>query len=644
MPGLTKIPSLIRGLGEAASKAKPFYSAVDEALSSLPNKALGEQMVKELLKKGAKPQEIIDRKIDTALGAPIVQKTRTVNLKKPDAKGRTQIEEKYFEVTPSQKGEKAISRADVERAAAENPPPQIGEDLLKGDRPESDFRIESDTYMKVGNRLVEGPEQFYVVDNKTGKQVGGPYETYRDADNRLSVLTEGEARFQDQDLVIPGGENYREILIKLPGGEYEGTHYPKGTLAHARVSDRYTVTYTPEQAEEIGNRIAAGINVGNPNSLGSGAPGLAVKKGIITPLEAAQYSHYRGFRNVPLEGSVKKSLHIEEIQSDWHQKGRKKGYQLPEDERQALDARRAEIESLGSSATPEQRQEWADIANKLKQLEAVPDAPFKSTWHELVMKRLLDDAARNGYDRVVITPGAEQAKRYDLSKRIDTIQYGKNPDGTYDIGIFPKGQSEAMSQIGGYDTTKMTPQQIEEVVGKDIASKIMEGEGVRRGENITALSGLDLKVGEKGMTGFYDQMLPAFVNRYGEKTGLQMNLHTTPVDGKKYRIFQDENENPFSVVPEGGSRIVSRHPTREAAEAEMAELETKPMHSIDITPEFRASVMERGQPLYQVAPPAAIGAAAMQEEPPTEYKKGGTVSKDAMWMAVQNKQLRKRHA
>jgi hypothetical protein len=215
--GLSKIPSLVRKVGEAASKAKPFYSALDEALSGLPNKALGDQFVKDLLKRGVKPQEIIDRNIDKILGAPIVQKTRTVNLKKPDNKGRTQIEEKYFEVTPSEKGAKSVSKADVEKAASENPAPQLGEDVLFGERPESGMSIDTSTHRMVGDRFVEGPEQHYVIDNKTGDTISGPHESYGEAQNKLSTIAEGSAGFEEQTL--PNGANYREIVMKLLGGE-----------------------------------------------------------------------------------------------------------------------------------------------------------------------------------------------------------------------------------------------------------------------------------------------------------------------------------------------------------------------------------------------------------------------------------------
>src|SRR5207245_1556204 len=53
---------------------------------------------------------------------------------------------------------------------------------------------------------------------------------------------------------------------------------------------------------------------------------------------------------------------------------------------------------------------------------AVPDAPFKKTWHEFVLKRLIREAAEKGYDKIAWTPGEAQAERYDLSKKIDAIK------------------------------------------------------------------------------------------------------------------------------------------------------------------------------------------------------------------------------
>ena len=41
---------------------------------------------------------------------------------------------------------------------------------------------------------------------------------------------------------------------------------------------------------------------------------------------------------------------------------------------------------------------------------AVPDAPFKKTWPELMLKRMIQYAAMHGYDGISWTPGEEQAE------------------------------------------------------------------------------------------------------------------------------------------------------------------------------------------------------------------------------------------
>jgi hypothetical protein len=49
-----------------------------------------------------------------------------------------------------------------------------------------------------------------------------------------------------------------------------------------------------------------------------------------------------------------------------------------------------------------------------------------------------------------------------------------------------------------------------DVVGKEVAEKI---NSASHGD----LSGLDLKVGGEGMKGFYDQIIPSFLNKYTKK-------------------------------------------------------------------------------------------------------------------------------
>ena len=44
----------------------------------------------------------------------------------------------------------------------------------------------------------------------------------------------------------------------------------------------------------------------------------------------------------------------------------------------------------------------------------VPNAPFKSSWPELALKRMIREASEQGYDAIGWTPGEVQAARYDL--------------------------------------------------------------------------------------------------------------------------------------------------------------------------------------------------------------------------------------
>ena len=71
-----------------------------------------------------------------------------------------------------------------------------------------------------------------------------------------------------------------------------------------------------------------------------------------------------------LDTFLGKMLFIEEIQSDWHNEGHKTKYQ------------------------------------------GVPDAPFSDTYHEYVLKRLLREAAENGYDSIGWTPAEIQVDRW----------------------------------------------------------------------------------------------------------------------------------------------------------------------------------------------------------------------------------------
>jgi hypothetical protein len=153
------------------------------------------------------------------------------------------------------------------------------------------------------------------------------------------------------------------------------------------------------------------------------------------------------------------------------------------------------------------------IADDLRKLGRRPNAtgpaagPYVTStegWTDLALKRVLKEAAEGGYDKVVWTPGAEQAKRYDLSKQINSIDYMREGDDAYRLGITNKHGE-------GIDLPKdtFTAKELEDYLGKEVAQKIVEDEGkAYRGRNHKTLEGLDLEVGGEGMKGYYDNIVP----------------------------------------------------------------------------------------------------------------------------------------
>lgn len=648
--GLIKVTK--RG-AKPPAKAAPFYSAVDNAVDNLPNKATPEQMIKELLKqKEVKAQELIDRGIDKKLGVPIVQKERTVKLKKPDAKGNTEKVEKYFEVTPGEKGAKAITKDEVIDAVEQNPPKQVTEDIM-GDPTQKminqkiEDMIEKEVIQELGPRPKYGHERMDWLDDYDRLIEQKSYRSNDYYDEAKEAIkkegTWGSSKYDRPDWKLAGGENYREIVLKLPATKSANEQRIMELEAYER-RGATNKDLLDELAQLRANRDAApdefqSRHWDQPNVL----------------------AHMRVQDRVGPNGE--KVLHVEEIQSDWHQEGRKKGYQKNAEKQYVeylndLEKRVAEDikKDMISEGVAEDRamelgqnmaKRMADDPRKLaeflgeseKQMSlhqarladrnAVPDAPFKKNWHELAMKRLINYASENGYDKIAITPGAEQAKRYDLSKHLNEINYGKNPDNTYSLTAVDKSGHPVFNE------SKMTEQELVSTVGKDVAQKIINGEGVQFpagsiSEGMRSLSGLDLQVGGEGMKGFYDQILPAYLSKYGEKYGAKVS----PIE-----VTRPPRDSTLAFGYPGGDDYVAGKITwnefLQQSPHAAKEFSTQ-LHGFDITPQMREEVLTKGQPLYQqIGIPAATGAAGaemlgaeMPEEP--GFAEGGAVNENTV--------------
>jgi hypothetical protein len=257
-------------------------------------------------------------------------------------------------------------------------------------------------------------------------------------------------------------------------------------------------------------------------------------------------------------------LVIDEIQSKRHQEGREKGYKNEEIEKLSAEKEVWEDKLHYEGLTEKEYKRYKELTELLYELDphgniayAIPSAPFEKNWHELAMKRMLRLAAEEGYDKVAWTKGEQQAERYDIGRAVGVINSKPTEHGyTVDI-VLKSGGSDIMLDTDkegvitdGYGDNEYEGKHLSDVVGKELSARLMT-------DKIVQLDGDNLRIGGEGMKGFYDEILPRFMNKYGKKWGTKV----------------EDVELPN--VEEAG----------------------RVMHSVDVTDEMRESVME-GQVMF----------------------------------------------
>lgn len=399
---------------------------------------------------------------------------------------------------------------------------------------------------------------------------------------------------------LPGGKNYRELLLTLPSREqspYQLLPKNNGDLSglqtrFANRDDAAAYYQTLSQDQKYNSEIGP-VNRGPDfKSTHYDEPNIL--------------SHIR-FNDRTIDG--KKTLFVEEIQSDWHQKGRKIGYKEDADNANLVPVKKDgywEVNRADGTfvtnvyeahaATPElaieeARRRIATEPNRIGGGDKVPNAPFKTTWPELALKRMIRYAAENGYDKVAWTPGEEQAKRYDLSKHISHIDHKPNGDGTFNVAAVDKSGDQV------WHDDRATSQIVADNLGKEIAGKISNGEGSKaRGRDFHTLEGVDLKVGGEGMLGFYDDILPNAANKLVKKFGGRVGQDRLP-EGDHGEIYEREG-GPFL-----GNARNQTDVEQARSEGRFVKLDQKgvPVHSLDINDDLRNAATQTGFPLFQGA-------------------------------------------
>lgn len=278
-------------------------------------------------------------------------------------------------------------------------------------------------------------------------------------------------------------------------------------------------------------------------------------------------------------------LVIDEIQSNRHQEGKKRGYRTEEAVKEDLRLQRAVdraqdrydnftrrmgdkydgvYEDIYADMTDAERAEAdrleravhdASEAYNNQNYNDVPAAPFEKNWHEVAMKRMLRLAAEEGFDKVAWTTGEQQAMRYNLGNAIESIE--KEDENTYKIN--QKGDKPYMEfefdddgiYRDEYDSA-LDGKSMSDIFGKELAKKLQE---LPEGETLKEDG---LYIGGEGMRGFYDGILTKYMDKYCRKWGTRVGETTLNTPGRET------------------------------------------MHSVDVTPEMKESVMQ-GQPLFSLS-------------------------------------------
>lgn len=449
------------------------------------------------------------------------------------------------------------------------------------------------------------------------------YDLVVQYDNQLDKLpATGSTKFEQYQLEGEK-EDYKEVLVTLPTDkkiakivEIEGKwkiQIADGSLSGTSFS---TKSFAKSALKDYIDRERSydTTNKGTFKSSHFDEPNILV--------------HLRMNTRTDAEGN--KVLFLEEIQSDWGQQGKREGFNKKNDELQkkydsvsksaeladselkkamrdyrevnpqssindALNYGNGKIQKLYDRYNILESERLSMLTDVRKLSELTPTAPFvtdTNAWTKLGLKTALKEAVKQGADKLAWTTGEQQNERYDLSKTVQEIEYSKNNDGTYHISAVGIRSGDVL-----IDKEYIDLKTIEDIFGKDIAEKIKNNEGNKsgigfRGEQNMSLSGEGLKVGGKGMKGFYGSPTEGskgIVGGVAEKLfGQKLKTVDMPINNLKTWM----GEKLYDKYKDDKAKmdIYNKEFAKESKETKQ--------YSIDITPELKQAVKE-GLPLFK---------------------------------------------
>jgi hypothetical protein len=410
------------------------------------------------------------------------------------------------------------------------------------------------------------PEEYYKTEEAARKDLNDYFRSLAEDETTISEGDVEDAQYSQYTL--PGGTNYEEIVLRMPGVDYTSSHFPdvSNYVAHMRTAD---------------------------------------------------------FGNGRL---------IEELQSDLHKEAREKGYErLPDttgwkaynfkyDSENpdasgwiVLSSNGRDLGTYGGRTEEEVIQKAASLSK-----EGIADAPFRKDWPLQLFKHALQKAVADGKQWVGWTGGEAQAERYDLSNKVSAVEYLPL---TQTLLAFDLSGDEVFNQA-------VPREKIADYVGKEVAEKLLATEPYTIGsrKQVHALKGVDLKLGGEGMIGFYDTILPKEIGKYVKQWGAKVEKGGIPNPDKGMKGLAVGFDGTDYWLNEGsfGKRVPGVGPFKSYIEADDARNALskgqEQIWKVNITPEMSESV-SGGQARFMPSKTVAGKENDLTKEPVTEEQK-----------------------
>jgi hypothetical protein len=402
---------------------------------------------------------------------------------------------------------------------------------------------------------------------------------------------------------LPGGENYKEILFRLPENVVE----PKArSLTHDEfiefgiLNEKLGREHNLPTDQMVRWKELKDIQNTRTQELEQIKKSGKNQEPYLHDhwKESNVLAHMRINDRIDSEG--KKNLLAEEIQSDWLQEGREKGFNDGNDNQvEAWNKLQVEKEKLVNLLEEERKsgnlqidsvdaavvaiQDGIAITNRdtdvlspelTRQIgiyqsefniyndskKGVPDAPFRNTWHEFVLKKLLRYAVENGYDKLSWTTGEQQGRRWNQIFDLNEIRYRSfGPNKGYELYT---GKNITLGTYSGPELVS--------ALGKDIADRIISTSS--KIDNVIHQKITFEKPEAKGMKNFYDKIIPDFLNHFGKKFGAKVEeseIQSATLASNRYPISSEKIPTKLKV------------------------------HSIAITDSMKESILKEGFSLFQ---------------------------------------------